>query len=208
MLFREDLIYLADRRNAPYGTKSPDEILKFTENNIKLLHDCGAESVLIACCTASSLHHRLPKWAKEISLPIIRPAAIKAAEAGQRIAVIATRHTSSSGVFKREITAFSDLPVFEFDEQGLVALVEEGNRDGRLSPECKSYLNRLAGKIKESGADTLILGCTHFSHLENELKILLPYVRIISPAREGAIEISRKTKINNKENRKTIYISS
>ena len=207
LLPNEDIIYLADRRNAPYGTKTPYEILRFTENNIKKLKSCGAEQILIACCTASSLYERLPPWAREISLPIIRPAAIKAAEAGQNIAVIATRHTCKIKAFKSEIEKISFAKVFEFAEQELVTLVEMGNRDGRIDRECEEYLAHMAERVRATRADTLILGCTHFSHLECEIQGLLPEIKIISPAKVGAMEIVKKINSQNQENGKTRYIS-
>ena len=207
LLPNEDIIYLADRRNAPYGTKTPDEILRFTENNIKKLKGCGAEQILIACCTASSLYERLPPWAREISMPIIRPAAALAAELSENVAVIATEHTCKSHAFKREIGRLSDISVSELAEQELVALVEMGNRDGRIDRECEEHLDRLAGRIEATNSGTLILGCTHFSHLEYEIQERLPKINIISPARVGAMEIVKKINSQNKENGKTRYIS-
>lgn len=203
---REDMIYLADRKNAPYGTKSEDEIRALTERNIKLLRGLGAEVVLIACCTASSLHHTLCREAREISIPIIAPAAALAAKVGKKIAVIATNHTATSGAFSREIGRLSDAIVFEMSEQPLVALVEKGSRDGRVTEECREYLRGLRDRISATGADTLILGCTHFSHLEKEIGGLLPRVKIISPARVGAEETVRKINAHRESGRVT-YIS-
>ena len=207
MLPCEDIIYLADRKNAPYGTKTPEEILKFTETNIKKLKECGAVRILIACCTASSLYDSLPTWARDVSLPIIRPAAIKAAQVGQNIVVIATRHTCGISAFGGEIKRLSDARVIEYAEQELVTLVERGNRDGRLDSEGKEYLDRLSEKIRLSQADTLVLGCTHFSHLENEIHHRLPNIKIISPARVGAEKIVEIINSRNHENGKTRYIS-
>lgn len=189
---REDIVYLADRRNAPYGTKTKDEILSFTKKNIKILRNMGARAVLIACCSASSIYHLLDPSEREISTPIITPAAALAAKGGRRIAVIATRHTVREGAFGREIGGFSDAWVIEMAEQELVSLVERGNRDGRVDPECRDCLSGIARRVREADADTLILGCTHFSHLEGEIGRLLPEVNIISPARVGAIEMVRK----------------
>ena len=196
----EDIVYLADRRNAPYGIKSPDEIKKLTEKNIGILRSLGAEAVLIACCSASSVHHLLTDEDREISIPIIRPAAEIAAKAGKKITVIATRHTATSGAFSREIRSISSAEVFELAEQELVALVESGNRDGHIDRACRDYLTGLAERINGTSADTLILGCTHFSHLEREIQRLLPKVKIISPARVGAEEIVRKIKSRTREN--------
>ncbi len=203
---REDIIYLADRKNAPYGIKTEDEILKFTKNNIRILKNLKSEAILIACCSASTVYYRLSEEEKAISIPIISPAARIAAEAGERIAVIATRHTARSGAFSREIGKFSDAEVFEMAEQELVALVEGGNRDGRVDDSCRAYLKGLAERVKSEKADTLILGCTHFSHLEGEIQNLLPDVRIISPARVGAEEIIKRVK-KRRESGRVIYIS-
>lgn len=187
----EDIIYLADRKNAPYGTKTQDEILALTSKNIKILRSAGASTVLIACCTASSVYQMLSPLEREVSIPIITPAAMVAAS-GEKITVIATRHTAGCKVFSKEIARLSSASVTEIAEQELVSLVEGGLRDGRVSREGKIYLGALAERIKKTDADTLILGCTHFSHLERELQKRLPGVRIVSPAREGAIEAARK----------------
>ena len=206
LLPREDIIYLADRKNAPYGTKTEDEIRNLTEKNIRLLRSVGAEALLIACCSASSVYHLLSREAQEISTPIIAPAALAAAESSSKIAVIATRHTASSGAFSREIARFSTAPVMEFAEQELVALVESGNRDGRVDKKCRDYLSAMASKIRKTEPDSLILGCTHFSHLEREIGRLLPKVKIINPASLGAEEIVRKINAPLRENGKITYI--
>lgn len=206
MLPRENILYLADRKNAPYGIKSRDEILGFTKTNIKRLRSLGADGILIACCTASSLYGLLDVDEQEIATPIITPAARLAADAGRRITVIATKYTVNSRAFSLEIAKFSDCRVTEMAEQELVSLVERGNRDGRIGEECSDYLGRMADRIKRTEADALILGCTHFSHLEGEIKRLLPKVRIISPAREGAKEIMKKIDPRHKENGKNTYI--
>lgn len=206
LLPREDILYLADRKNAPYGTKTKDDILKFTKNNIKRLRSLGAERILIACCTASSLYGELNRGEQDICTPIITPAARLAARVGRRIAVIATYHTARSGAFSREIRQFSDCDVAEMAEQDLVALVERGNRDGRLDKECRRYLTELSDRIQATDADALILGCTHFSHLEGELGKLLPNVKIISPAREGAKEIAKKINPRHRERGRIVYM--
>ena len=205
LLPREDVVYLADRKNAPYGTKSEDEIKRLTEKNIKILRSLGADAVLIACCTASSVHHLLCPEERENSTPIISPAARLAARFGRKIAVIATEHTARTGAFSREIARHSTSPVTELAEQRLVALVEGGNRDRHIDGECRAYLSELKKRVEATGADTLILGCTHFSHLEYEIGRLLPRVRIISPAREGANEIVKKINAH-RESGKVMYM--
>ena len=206
MLPRENILYLADRINSPYGTKSKDEILRFTKNNIKRLRALGADRILIACCTASSMYQMLSHSEREIAMPIITPAARLAAEGGKRIAVIATRHTARTEVFSREIGRYGNHDVVEMAEQELVSMVEDGNRDGMITPECSEYLAAMADRIRRTEADTLVLGCTHFSHLEGEIGRLLPKIRIISPAREGAKELVKKINPRRREGGRVTYM--
>ena len=182
---RVDITYLADRKNAPYGNKSPKEILRLTEHGIRRLCDMGCEIILIACCTASSLHEMLPEELQNISIPIITPTA-RLCEGSRSVLVIATEHTARSGAFSREIRRFSDASVREIPMQPLVDLIEWGR-------DTKSAVERIV-KMCE-GYDTLILGCTHFSHLLGNLRERLPDVKILSPAHVGANEI-RKIKIS------------
>ena len=205
LLPREDIIYLADRKNAPYGTKTKDELIALTKKDIKRLLDMGAERILIACCTASTVYCELDESEQAVALPIITPASSVAAE-GERIAVIATEHTVRSGAFSREIRAFSSsAEVIERAEQRLVWLIESGNRDGRLSVECYAEVHRIAEWVTDIGADTLVLGCTHFSHLESTLGGMLSGVRIVSPAKEGATALYKKYENTHRGRGLTVY---
>ena len=71
----EKKIYLTDRKNLPYGTKSEGELVLLVSENIRKLRFMGCEKILLACCTASTIHPLLPKEYKELSLPIIGAAA-------------------------------------------------------------------------------------------------------------------------------------
>ena len=195
----EEILYLADTKNAPYGTKTEDEIKRLTEKNIKILRSAGADEILIACCSASSIHHLLSEEDRAASTPIILPASEQAARVGRKIAVIATRHTASSHAFGKAIAELCDTSVTEMAEQELVSLVESGNRDGRIDRNCRRYLRAMAQRIKETEADCLILGCTHFSHLKGEIGRLLPKLKIISPADVGAEVIVNKRIMLNAE---------
>lgn len=183
---RADIVYLADRKNAPYGIKGRDELIELVKNDIKTLQALGASDILIACCTASTVYPFLDEEARRRTIPIIEPAADSSAGL-RRITVIATEHTAKSRAFGKAITERSpDTSVLEISAQPLVSMVECGSRDGGLSRECEEYLKKTASIVRDFGSDGLILGCTHFSHLENTLREYLPEVKIISPAREGA----------------------
>ena len=205
LLPRENILYLADRKNAPYGTKSEDEIIALTRADIKRLKNAGARKILIACCTASSIHHKLDDEERQISLPIITPAAEIAAKSAKRILVIATEHTAKSSAFKMEIAKFSDSEVFEIAAQRLVSLVEGGCRDGRISEECRRQTLGIRETARKLNADCLILGCTHFSHLEREFSRLMPKIKIISPAKVGARALVRSLSGEKIEQGRIIY---
>lgn len=186
LLPRADIIYLADRKNAPYGTKSRRELISLVTEDIRRLVKLGATKILIACCTASCVWDSLGEEDRRISLPIIRPAAYAAACTAKRgVTVIATEATVKDGAFEREIAKYSPLPVQEIATQELVSLVEGGCRDGRVTEKDMKILSAVAEKIKKTNADTLVLGCTHFSHLEKVLSALTK-MKTVSPAREGA----------------------
>lgn len=207
LLPKVDITYLADRKNAPYGTKDADEILSLAQKNISLLRDAGASRILIACCTASTLYPRLSAADKEISIPIILPAAEAAARttASGRIAVIATHATVRSRAFSRAISSLGGFKVAEFDAQPLVAMVEAGARDGtalNVGELCE--LERILIPIRSFDADTLILGCTHFPHLKEHIGGLLPGIALINPSLEGALKVVNPTPAD--ESGRTVYL--
>lgn len=208
LLPREDIIYLADRDNAPYGTKTEEELKKLVANDVKRLRELGADMILIACCTASSIYGELDERDKRMTLPIITPAAKVATTLGKRIAVIATERTVTSHAFKREIQLLDeDSSVFEFAEQKLVHLIESGSRDGKISSECEDELHKIKEEVLNTHAEVLVLGCTHFPHVAKEIQRLLPHIKTVNPAKEGAIELLRviKNKKLSPGNGKTVY---
>ena len=103
LLPRCDIIYLADRRNAPYGTKTKDELIKLVKHDILQLKNMGAEKILVACCTASTVVPHLDFEERRCVLPIIFPAARVAARLA-RVTVIATEHTARSSAFIVAVT--------------------------------------------------------------------------------------------------------
>lgn len=189
------LVYLIDGGNAPYGTKTVSEIVKITEQNVKLLTDMGARRVLIACCTASTVHPYLNDEYRKKSIPIIEPVAnaAKCATKRGRIGVIATEHTVHSGAFPRALRGFEveELPLSE-----LVPLIDGGLSDATANEGDVRMLKEMLRPILTKNIDVLILGCTHFPALKRTIeKIANEYgdVRLIDSARVGA-DVLRKYK--------------
>jgi glutamate racemase len=202
-----DITYLADKENAPYGTKSAAEIADCAESCISRLAELGAERILIACCTASTVYPYLSLASRSISVPIILPAARAAAAASEngRIAVIATHATVRSHAFSRAISAERRAHVIEIDAQPLVALVEGGARDGvPLTESEEDTLRSLLAPADGFGADALVLGCTHFPHLAGHISKMLPKMKLISPSTEGAKEMAKA--ISDRGGGRTVFI--
>ena len=190
---RVDIIYLADYKNAPYGTKTKEELIPIISENINRLISLGCERVLVACCTASAMLGYLPNELCRLVSGVIEPTLSEIGRSSYRsIALIATDRTVSEGAF-----SISGREIVGIRAQRLVGIVERGEWD---SP----YIDEVIDEIRAASPEALILGCTHFSHLSNRLREALPGVEIFSPADIGAITFSEK--INNCGKGRTEYI--
>ena len=207
-----DIIYLADRGNAPYGTKPTEELCRLVTEDLRILRALGAKIILMACCTASTVWQLLSDADRAIATPIIQPTAKRAvSESRGHVAVIATTHTAKSHAFRDEIerTAYkmgekAPPRVTEIATQPLVSLVECGERDGSVTEVGQRIIADVTDGIRELGADTLILGCTHFPHLKDHIRKRLPDTALINPSLEGALEIARTTE--NRGSGSTVFI--
>ena len=184
----DDLIYLIDGNNAPYGIRSENEITDIAKENIRLLCSMGAERVLIACCTASTVYPLLPEKYRSVSIPIINAVADAAKYATKRgrIGVIATEHTVSTRAFSRALDGYA---VTELALSELVPLIDLGLSDVTATDSDVGVLHGMLEPILRENIDTLILGCTHFPALKGTIqKIANEYgdIRIIDSARVGA----------------------
>ena len=104
-----DVCLLADRENAPYGTKDEATLVWLVRRNIRRLKDAGCDEILIGCCTASTVYSQLPQNERVSVYPIIEPTVRAALCGGPRIGVIATEATVRSRAFASEITKVSPL---------------------------------------------------------------------------------------------------
>lgn len=185
-----NIVYLADRKNAPYGTKTEEEIINLANRNISRLADMGAKRVLIACCTASSLWHKLSDEQRMISLPIIAPTVAALSGKEKRIMVIATERTVKNGCFGKEIKLKNpNATVIEVAMQSLVSAVEHGVKNNSLVSSTEENMRELILLVGKHEPDTIILGCTHFSSVEFIIRSILPEIKVVSPAYLGAKEM-------------------
>ena len=206
LLPKTDIYFFADRKNAPYGTKSLNEVLNLARADIKILKAFGVQKILIACCTASAVYPLFDEDEKKLCVPLIEPAAKRALDITKngRIGVIATERTVKEKAFSKSISSLSgSAEVFETPTQSFVDLIESGARDGRLTDHERLKIASELMPLRDKSIDTLILGCTHFPHIEAEIQNLLG-VATVNPALEGALEIAKLAPIS--ENGRTVYL--
>ncbi len=204
---RVDICFYADRENAPYGVKTKEELIGLVKRDVEILQNAGADKILMACCTASTVFGYLPSEIKKIATPIILPTARRAAQITDsgNIAVLATGATVASGAFTKALCRYKKCKrVYEFEAQNLVGIVEGGARDGNITDSELFEVERILRPIKNTDADTLILGCTHFPHIAGVISMCLDGMKIVSSAYEGAFEILKKQE-NNGEG-KTVFL--
>lgn len=162
------LLYLGDIARSPYGTKSARRIIDYSIENTRFLLDKGANLIIIACNTASSVAtDRLRLEFKVPIIEVISPAVDQALLYSRtgRIGIIGTRATIRSGVYESKILAqHPEYHVFSTACPLLVPLVEEGWIAKR---ETKMILRRYLHTLKDRQIDTLVLGCTHYPLLKH-----------------------------------------
>jgi glutamate racemase len=161
----EDLLYVADSGHAPYGDK-PMEVIEARSVAItEFLLEQGAKAVVVACNTATGAAARVLRTRYSVPIVAMEPA-VKPAVARTRsgvVGVLATRRTLESHNFSLLMERVgADAEVVLQPCPGLVERVEAGDLDGDYtSALLADYLQPLL----ERGADTLVLGCTHYPHL-------------------------------------------
>lgn len=174
ILPQENYYYFADKDNAPYGTKSDEEIIALTDKNARYLISLGCKAIVIACNTATSVASHLLR--KKYNIPIIglEPAikpAIKTYPKG-KILVMATPVTLTHGKFQKLLDTLGRGYFTLLPAPRLVEYVESGFADRE---EMLNYLRELLWRFNEVKFDACVLGCTHFPFVKNEISEALGY---------------------------------
>jgi len=177
-------IYFADAANCPYGGKTEDEIFQLTEKGIKWLLKSGARIIIIACNTATGAAiEQLRAKYPEVPFVGIEPAIKKAVENSSNgiIGIMATKFTLQSKKYLNTKNRYAkNCKVIEQVGEGLVELVEN---DEINSDKTTNLLIKYLTPMIEEGADTLVLGCTHYPFLKERIKeITNNKIEIIDPA--------------------------
>lgn len=187
-----------DRDNLPYGTKTPEQLLKLVSPIISGMVSEGCDIIVIACNTVSTtLIHELrdefkvPLIAVE---PMVKPAAEKS-NAGI-IAVCATPTTLASGRYQSLKRRFAEgVTVLEPDCSDWAMMVETNQID-------HDAIAMRIGEVLDQGADVIVLGCTHYHWIEDEIVtlakgkaiVLQPEPAIVNQVKRVIGQLSKRPK--------------
>ena len=189
----ESLLYVADAMHCPYGTRSEHEIQALSEGISRFLLAEGAKVLVVACNTASAaalayLRERLPETSFVGVVPAVKPA-VEMTRSGI-VGVLATPVTFHGRPYVDVVEHFgAGARVLSTTCAGLVERVEAGDLDG---PEPMSLLRACVDPLLRAGADTLVLGCTHYPFLIPALRrIVGDDVQLVEPSEAIAAQTIR-----------------
>ena len=164
------ITYYGDLARTPYGSKSRETIIEYSIANTEFLLRHGAKIIIIACNSAASVASGILRQKYDVPIfEVITPAVNRAVTATLtgNIGVIGTRATIRSGIYEKKITEQApSLRVFSKACPLLVPLVEEGWLNAR---ETKMILRKYLTPLKLKQVDTLVLGCTHYPLLKEQI---------------------------------------
>ncbi|MBR5211302.1 MAG: glutamate racemase [Bacteroidales bacterium] len=183
ILPEEKYIYWSDNAHCPYGEKSRDYIIDRARAVTSFLIEQGADIIVVACNTATAA--AINTLREEFSVPFIgmEPAVKPAAQATRSgvVGVLATAGTLKATKYIDTRAKWAhDVKIVEHIGQGFVELVEKGNTSG---PEAESIVEKSVRPLVEAGADTIVLGCTHYPFLADTIrKVAGTPVTLVDPA--------------------------
>ena len=166
----ENFIYLGDLANLPYGNKSKKNIIEYSIKCSQFLESKNVKSIVIACNTASSYAYDIIKKSTNIPVfDVIRPCVNEVVNCkAKKVAVLGTEKTIESNIYYKSIKIKrSDIEVYNKACPLFVPIVEEGLEGTKIA---ESVIDYYLKDLKTKQVDQLILGCTHYPILIDDLK--------------------------------------
>ena len=189
----EHLVYVADAGHAPYGDQSEAHITQRTLAVGNWLAQQGVKGITIACNTATVVAAKTLREQTHLPVVAIEPA-IKPAVALTRsgvVGVLATTQTIQSAAVAKLVALYgADKRILL---QACPGLVEQVERADLHSLQTEALLRQFISPLLEQGADTLVLGCTHYPFLRDTIqRVAGEGVTLLDPAEAVARELARR----------------
>ncbi len=188
LLPNEDYIYVSDSKNNPYGDKTDEEIIKRCDEISSFLINKNCKVIVIACNTASAKASKfLRNKYKEIPIIAIEPAykMVHDYAYDKETLILATKGTIMSKRFKHILQEYNNNKTYVMSCIGLADLIEEG-KEGKTRKYLEVNLKRYVGKVKN-----VVLGCTHYPLIKNEIADILGDVKFFDGAPYVAKHLKR-----------------
>lgn len=172
LLPNENLIYFGDTKHLPYGEKSREAIVGYSTKIARFLLEKNCKAIVIACnsATANALKEVVEMVDNRVPvIDVINPVAEKVSyEIHNNVGVIATKATVNSGLYRKSIRKHNKfIKVDELATPLLVPAIEEGFKN---HPITHAIIYNYLSNSKLKNIETLILGCTHYPLLIDEIK--------------------------------------
>jgi glutamate racemase len=193
LLPHENLIYFADSKYAPYGSKTPEEIIARCMEIADFLLQKDIKALVVACNTATAA--AIDELRETFDIPIIgmEPAVKPAAEASKNgvIGVLATVGTLKSAQFAALLESYGrNVKVVTQACVGLVECIERGEIG---TPETKALIRQYTAPLLAEGADTIVLGCTHYPFVKDAIQdIVGDKIKLIDTGAAVAKQLKRQ----------------
>ncbi len=175
----EQLIYVADSAHAPYGQLTVDQIQHRAKNITAWLVEQPVKAVVVACNTATV--NAIDSLRQQFSLPIVgvEPAIKPAAQLSKnkKVAILVTQATANNQRFLQLIERYKQASqVIVQACPGLVELIETGQTQ---SVACYQLLQKYLSPLMAQDVDTLVLGCTHYPFVRQQIKQITEQTMVI-----------------------------
>ncbi len=171
------LFYIADTKNAPYGEKTPEQILKYSLQITQYFIDTHQiDALIVACNTATSaaikmLREKYPEIVIIGTEPGIKPAIAKTTTG--KVGVLATPATLKGDKYQQLVNDYAtqkEVTLFEQACPGLVEQIEKGEIE---SLKTKKMLKSWLDPMRENSVDTIVLGCTHYPLVSEKIEQIM-----------------------------------
>lgn len=188
----ESTVYFADQAHIPYGPRPPAEVRRYAEAITRELLERGCKLIVVACNTASAAALRHLRAAfPEVPFVGMEPAVKPAAQTSRSrvVGVLATPGTLQGPLFTELMKRFPDVTMINQPCPGLVEKVEAGELD---TPQTEALLETFLRPVLGAGADTVVLGCTHYPFVLRAIRrVAGSTVEIVDPAPAVARQAGR-----------------
>lgn len=188
ILPNENIVYLGDTGRVPYGTRSTETVSAYAMEDIRFLLSKKVKMIIAACGTVSSVAMGVATGLKTPITGVVIPSAASAVKAtkNKKIGIIGTSVTVNSRAYEVEIKKTNpEIQVFGRACPLFVTMVENGfiSADNEIT---QTIVKHYITPFKETGIDTLVLGCTHFPLLKDAISTILPDVTLVDTGEETA----------------------